>query len=115
MRLLLFAAAIVIICVGVDRYIAHHWIQRTYPANGAVNVPRDALIMVNWKGTRGSHMSMSVRYADAPDVPLYGTGSATMYGLSFLPAPPLSPGKKVIVLVDAGRRHHEFTFTTTRS
>ncbi|SEO75661.1 hypothetical protein [Paenibacillus sp. OV219] len=114
MRIFILFAGIVTVALGAELYLSNNWMLRTYPTNGEVNVPNDAQITANWKGTRGNDLGMALHYADAPNEYIYGTVAGTVYGLSFRPAHDLNPGRNIIVTVDAGKRHYQFSFTTIR-
>ncbi|AZN38270.1 Ig-like domain-containing protein [Paenibacillus albus] len=114
MRILTLLTVIAVVALGADYYLSNNWMLRTYPANGTVNVPMDAQITANWKGNRGNNLGMALHYADAPQDYIYGTVAGSEHGLSFQPDHNLDPGRHIVVNVDAGRRHYQFTFTTIR-
>ncbi|ULL18472.1 hypothetical protein DVH26_30780 [Paenibacillus sp. H1-7] len=98
---------------GWEEYQNRHWIASISPADGAVNVPLNAVVSVTWKGSYDS-MGMKIDYADDPHLPTPGTTAGSQYGISFTPEQPYLPGRKVVVTVEAGRRSHTFAFTTAQ-
>jgi len=112
MRSLAVVAVAIAIGWGAEYYASANWIQNTYPVHEAVDVPTDSTVVVNWTGSRGNNLGMTVRYSGAPDASIPGTTAANEHGISFRPDIGFDPGKDVIVEVEAGRRHHAFTFTT---
>ncbi|WP_068604110.1 Ig-like domain-containing protein [Paenibacillus swuensis] len=110
-----------VIMIGVvswfawDAYQSKNWIAHTYPADGATKVPRDVKITADWKGSRVNMLGIPVRYANEPDKYIPGATTANQQGISFKPEQELAPGREVVVTVEAGRRHHTFTFTTAEN
>jgi len=110
-RWLGIAIAVCAIGWGVDYYASNNWVQGTYPADDASDVPGDAMIVVNWKGTRSNNLGLTIRYSDAPDASIPGTTAATKHGITFKPEEDFDSGREVTVNAEAGRRHHAFSFT----
>ena len=107
--------AIVLAAIGlgwfaVDAYADATWIEHTYPADGAQNVPLHTMVTVQWESS-GNNMGMQVRYADDPSVPIHGATEASRNGISFTPDLYL-PGKEVVIEVSSGRRERTFSFLT---
>lgn len=97
---------------GWNVYQSKNWIASTYPADGAIDVPRNVTIVAKWKGVRGNNLGMPIRYADAPKEYIHGTTGGSEYGMTFKPESQFAPGRLVKVTVEAGRRRHTFMFTT---
>lgn len=71
------------------------------------------LVTATWEGER-SNIGIRVRYADQPNLYIPGTTSGSQNSISFGAEGGFLPGKKVNVIVEAGRRSYSYSFTTAK-